>query len=248
MQKPSRAGAVALASRAELDAAAAALDEARWSWPRRGRVLTRLWQHAADAGLVTYPLGRERTKSWDVWRAVHHCLETVPREGLVFDIGAHQSEVLWALSRAGYTRLAGCDTDRRVGRMPGSHWIGYTTQDFFTADLAPKSVAALTCLSVMEHGMEPAALFERAAKLLRPGGRLLVTTDYWPDPVETAGIEVYGRPWRIFSRRHIEALLQTAHGLGLDPDGPVDLTAADAPILWSGRSYTFLWLALAVRA
>lgn len=243
----SRAGATVLASRAELETAALFLDAHGWAWPRRGRLLTRAWRAGADARLLTYPLFRDRAKSWDVWRAVNHCLETVPKDGTVFDVGAWQSEVLWALRRAGYRDLAGCDTDRRVRRMPGARTIRYVAEDFFTLDWPASSLAALTCLSVIEHGMDAEAFFKRAAGLLKPEGRLLLTTDYWPEQINTEGLSAFGRPWAIASRKNVEEWLDLACGLGLEPDGPISLEAEDAPISWNYRTYTFLWLALAKR-
>jgi len=239
-----RWGALALRSRAEVVEAARELDAHAWSWKRRGRALTRAWRAAADLGLTSYPLERDRTKSWDVWRAVRHLLATVRPDGLVLDVGAWQSEVLWALRRAGFTSLEGCDTDPRVRRMPGDG-ITYLVGDFFEADVAPRSLAALTCLSVLEHGMDAEAFFSRAAGLLAPGGRLLLTTDYWPQPLDTTGLEAFGRPWHIGSRADAERWIGVAETLGLRPDGPVDLEAREAPITWNGRSYTFLWLAFA---
>jgi SAM-dependent methyltransferase len=244
---PERAGAAVLAAREEIEAAARGLDEHGWSWPRRTRVLTRAWRAAADLRLATYPLTRDRTKSWDVWRAVHHCLATVPRDGLVFDVGAWQSEILWALGRNGYTRLAGCDTDPRVTRMPGARRIDYRVADFFDAALPAGSAAAITCLSVIEHGMDVEAFLLRSAEALGPGGRLLVTTDYWPDGLETAGLSAFGRPWTVASRATVRTWLERAAALGLEPDGPVGLDAATAPITWNSRSYTFLWMALSKR-
>ena len=241
---PERAGAAVLAAREEIDAAAHGLDERDWSWPRRGPLLTRAWRAAADLRLTRYPLARERIKSWDVWRAVHHCLVTVPRDGLVFDVGAWQSEILWALARNGYARLAGCDTDPRVTRMPGARRIAYRVADFFDVTLPAGSAAAITCLSVLEHGVDAEAFLRRSAEALGPGGRLLVTTDYWPDGLDTAGLSAFGRPWTIASRRVVSSWLERAAALGLEPDGPVSLDAAAAPITWNSRSYTFLWLAL----
>ena len=243
-----RRGAAVLRSREELLAAAQALDAEGWSWPRRGRVLTRVWRTAADMRLATYPLDRDRTKSWDVWHAVRHLRATADASRLVLDVGAWQSEVLWALQRAGFRRLAGCDTDRRVRRMPGAGHITYQQADFFEAAIEPSSLAALTCLSVIEHGMDPDAFLARAASLLKPGGRLVLTTDYWPDPVDTTGLEAFGRPWRICSRAEAERWLAVARSHGLRADGAVELDTDDAPITWNGRSYTFLRMALVAKA
>jgi SAM-dependent methyltransferase len=190
---------------------------------------------------------RDRTKSWDVWRAVSHCLETVPLDGAVLDVGAWQSEVLWALGRVGFSALRGCDTDDRVTRMPGQSAIRYEVADFFALEDRPASLGALTCLSVIEHGMDAEGFFSRAAKLLAPGGRLLLTTDYWPTPIDTRGIVAFGRPWTVLSRSGAEGWLELAQSLGLEPDGLVSLEATDAPVTWSGRSYTFLWLAFRKR-
>ncbi len=242
---PERAGAKVLGSSAELDAAAGLLDERGWSWPRRGRYFTRLWRMAADAGLATYPMSRERGKSWDVLNAVGHCLASVPLDGAILDVGAWQSEVLWALRRAGYADLAGCDTDPHVTRMPGAGAIRYEARDFFALEGGESGLAALTCLSVIEHGMDTESFFRRAARLLGPGGRLLLTTDYWPEPIETTGLTAFGRPWTIASRRTVETWIALAATLGFEPDGPVALEAADPCIRWNDRSYTFLWLALA---
>lgn len=243
----SRAGAAVLGSHHELATATDLLDARGWSWPRRGRYVTRLWRLAADARVTTYPMFRDRGKSWDVWRAVNHCLEAVPKEGAVLDVGAWQSEVLWALRRAGYGNLAGCDTDPRVRRMPGAGTIEYVADDFFALDRPEHSLAALTCLSVIEHGMDAEAFFTRAARLLGPGGRLLLTTDYWPTPIHSEGLSAFGRPWTIASRGTVEAWIAFAGKLGLEPDGPVSLEAGDAPIRWNRRNYTFLCLALAKR-
>ncbi len=131
--------------------------------------------------------------------------------------------------------------------MPGRGRIRYRAEDFLTGAIEPDSLGALTCLSVIEHGVDARAFFGRAARLLEPGGRLMLTTDYWRTPIDTTGLVAFGRPWTIASRKTIDSWLDWAAGLGLEPDGRVDLDAQDAPIAWNGRSYTFLWLALVRR-
>ena len=63
----------------------------------------------------------------------------------------------------------------------------------------------LHVLSVVEHGVDLEAYFREMSRVLRPGGLLLSSTDYWETKIETVGKEAYGGPVHIFCREEIES-------------------------------------------
>jgi hypothetical protein len=82
------------------------------------------------------------------------------------------------------------------------------------------------------------------ARILRPGGFLVASVDYWPEKIDTTGIAVYGMDWIIFSREDLQSFLGQAEGFGLQPVGALDFDAGEKVANWMGRSYTFAWIAL----
>ena len=99
---------------------------------------------------------------------------------------------------------------------------------------------------MIEHGVADEALLAEVGRLLRPGGVFLFSTDYWPEKIDTRGIDLFGLPWRIFSRAEIDALVERAAAYDLRPSAPLgDLAAgAERPIHFAQRDYTFLFGAL----
>jgi SAM-dependent methyltransferase len=106
--------------------------------------------------------------------------------------------------------------------------------------------AAATCLSVVEHGVDTVAFFREAARILRPGGLLVLSTDYWPEKIDVGPLRRFAEAHaddRIFDRTELEALCDEAAHAGLELDGDPDLSAGDALIGSDGFRYTFALLA-----
>jgi SAM-dependent methyltransferase len=110
-----------------------------------------------------------------------------------------------------------------------------------------RTFAVVTAMSVVEHGVDIGRFFAEVARLLRPGGLCIISTDYWPHGAETKGLRRFRHiPHndRVFSGEDIRALVREAldHGfLLLDEPGP---TVENAPIESDGLSYTFLAIRL----
>lgn len=183
-------------------------------------------------------------KSWDVLRTVDFIVGHLPRDAAILDIGCYASEMLPVLHGASFSNLAGADLNPRVEEMPHGDAINYTVTDFMATPFADESFAAITAISVIEHGYEEQRLLAEVSRLLKPGGYFLASFDYWPEKIVTNGIKFFDMSWQIFSRAEAEQLVETAAGLGLSPVGELHTEADDRPISCAGKDYTFAWLVL----
>ncbi len=79
-------------------------------------------------------------------------------------------------------------------------------------------------------------------RLLKPGGMLITSTDYYPAPIDTGGLVAHGSPIKIFSKPEIHSALDLAAGIGLESTGDIDLECREKPIRWDpyGLEYSFL--------
>jgi len=199
---------------------------------------------ASWMGLRRSPLVGDVRKSWDVLRTAQFIESHVPKHAPVLDIGARGSEILPVLRRMGYEGLTGIDLDPAVRDMPGLGGIRYEVRDFMNSGFPSERYKAITAISVIEHGFKGRELLAEVSRLLLPGGFFLASFDYWPEKIATDSIRLFGLDWRIFSAGEVRSLIAEAEPHGLLPFGPIDLTAADRTIRWSGRKYTFAWLVL----
>ncbi|HXN37759.1 MAG TPA: methyltransferase domain-containing protein [Solirubrobacteraceae bacterium] len=226
-------------------------------WVRFGSPAAR----SRPASAVRRVLGRDSmlpdpVKSWDVLRALQAVSESTPRDIPVLDMGCVACPILPCLHNLGYTDLHGVDLDGRVGNMPLRERIDYRTADMTATPWPDQTFAAITAISVIEHGFDQDALLREVARLLRPGGAFIFSTDYWPLKLDTDGMRMFGLDWRIFSADEIEAMLQAARGYGLHPlDDPSAILRApladengSRPVSCEGRHYTFLYGALISRS
>jgi SAM-dependent methyltransferase len=194
-----------------------------------------------DPAVDLYP---DPVKSWDVLRTIEAVASSVGTDAPVLDVGSVASAVLPCLHALGFRKLTGIDLDERVRLMFYSEEIEYAVEDLTRTRWPDGSFAAITAISVIEHGIEDDALLAEIARLLRPGGLFVFSTDYWPEKVDTEGLQLFGLPWRIFSAEEIEALLDRAHRFGLSPTSdPRSLirTVDERAVRFNGRAYTFLY-------
>jgi SAM-dependent methyltransferase len=192
-------------------------------------------------------LAPDPLKSWDVLHAIEGITSSVDPKDPVLDVGSFASAILPCLRLLDYRSLVGIDLDPRVVAMPYAGEIEYVVGDLTRTGWPDGSFAAITAISVIEHGVEPEALLREVARLLRPGGLFLFSTDYWPQKIDTTGVELFGLPWRIFSREEMKAFLEQAETHGLSPLGGAGsalLDAQERAIQFESRGYTFLFGAL----
>jgi SAM-dependent methyltransferase len=97
-------------------------------------------------------------------------------------------------------------------------------------------------MSVVEHGVDVPRFFSECARILRLGGLLVLSTDYWPEPIDLGGLTRFGSADRIFDEVGVLQLCETASTHGLHVSGNLELDVADAVIESDGFRFTFLML------
>lgn len=220
-------------------------------------------RHKAERlGLCASPDPR---KYWDNVRAV----SAIEGAGVgvtepIADLGCRSGILLTWLHQLGYRSLHGCDVRtplpplwaaarERLWRtvLAGTSMFARNARRMRRAPVErtgfpPSSFAAATCMSVIEHGVDTSAFFSEVARILRPGGLLVISTDYWPEKIDVGSLRRFAETPgndRIFDRAELVGLCDEAARAGLQLDGDPDLTALEAPIASEGFRYTFALLA-----
>lgn len=239
-----------LGSRREIDAAQAELHTRGWvdfgSRAQRSRLASVVRRARQDNPLP------DPVKSWDVLRTLEAVVSSIPADLPILDLGSVACPVLPCLHELGYNDLHGIDLDRRVTHMPHAEQIDYRIADMTATPWPDDTFAAITAVSVIEHGFDGDALLSEVARLLRPGGSFMFSTDYWPQKLSTDGVRLFGLDWQIFSSQDIEVMLGRAREYDLHPltdpkavlNAPPATGEASRPVCYKGRCYTFLYGAL----
>lgn len=187
----------------------------------------------------------EPAKNWDTLAALDQILRSTTRRARVFDAGGEfYSRILPWLGLYGYTRLVAGNLDFTGTEYRGA--IRYEPMDLTRTPFTTGTVDAVTCLSVIEHGVDLDAYFREMARVLRPGGLLITSADFWNVPVDTRGQTAHGVPIRILGPADVEAALAAAARHGLHPVEPLDLTVGEPAVHWARYDlrYTFVLFTL----
>lgn len=203
------------------------------------------WEAAVtECRRLRLPLHHDRPKNWDALGAVATVLAECGPSAHVLDAGsARYSSVLPWLRLYGLRDLVGNNLE--FGADVRRDGVLFRYGDITATDFPPARFDAVTCMSVVEHGVPPEAFLAETARILRPGGLLVISTDYAADPPDTTGITMYGRQVQIFSPAQIRALVALAAEHGLHLLGELALEHAERPVHWArtGLDYTFIRLA-----
>jgi SAM-dependent methyltransferase len=202
-------------------------------------------------GLRPHPDAYE--KNWDLWLAIDFIKTALPKNAPILDAGARWSPILQRLEALGYSELWGCDLRRSaretLWRIVRRSKIRFLEADLTRAPFPDQTFAAVTCVSVIEHGVKPEDYFREMSRILKPGGYLITSTDYWCQPVDTNGIFPYGPAFgemTIFDPDGIRKLVRIANDYGLQLTEPLELECEDKVVHWKrvDRRYTFIFFVL----
>jgi SAM-dependent methyltransferase len=205
------------------------------------------WQEAAGrARQLHLPLHRAAEKNWDHIAAVDAIVGSLPKTARILDAGAEfYSNVLPALFVYGYRDLYGINLSFADPAWRGP--IRYLHGDITHTEFPECFFDAVTCMSVIEHGVPLDAYFHEMYRVLKPGGILITSTDYYPDPIDTTGKSAHGAPIKIFSKPEVEAMLALAADYGLETTAEIDLDCHCRAVRWEVYDLEFTFLIFTLR-
>jgi 2-polyprenyl-3-methyl-5-hydroxy-6-metoxy-1,4-benzoquinol methylase len=122
--------------------------------------------------------------TWDhaiVLPPIIRAAQSIPSNGSILDIGCGNGAMLAEIRRLGAWRLCGVENSVSAVSQAQSQGLDARFADG-TADLAalfePHSFDLIISVEVIEHVFDPRGLLRQALTLLRPKGRLVLTTPY----------------------------------------------------------------------
>lgn len=198
--------------------------------------------HAVNAlTMAQLPLHPDRPKNWDQLLALYSAVGSCSREDPVLDAGAcPDGAFLPALAQCGFESLTGCNIDREKATHYGArNPIRYDFGDVHELPYPTNTFKFVACLSVIEHGVRWCEFITEMHRVIRPGGFLFVSTDYWPEKIDGGGQQAFGAPVRVFDGHDIQGMLSVVSNL-FSTDGTPDIDSYEKTVHWLGMDYTFI--------
>src|ERR1041384_1634629 len=213
--------------------------------------MIRVLQNWQEIGEATRSLQRKGlpthssvVKNWDLF-GLYKTLTGCNKSEAILDLGCGSGETLKLLYALGFRFIYGIDLQiawrlrvsqltrmvrEKSVRAPFHLYKGDITKTHFPN----LSFNYAVCISVVEHGVDLATFFSEVHRLLKPSGKLFLTTDYWEESIKTGNsIEAFGLPWKIFSRGEIEEIIKMAQHIGLNLESKIEVPAcSEKTVFW----------------
>lgn len=197
-------------------------------------------KYLQDNGLVESGIS---AKNWEVFQVIPYM-----RDGNWADLGSDGGVVLDNLVRKQIVGFKiGIDLAYPETIKQKSYVDGYDKikGDIMNTGLPTGLFDFITCLSVIEHEVDFTKFSKEVSRLLKSGGHLFCSFDFWePKPLYEKR-KLYKLDWNILDKKDVFNLIDVLKENGLEIVGDIDWTKQDAVICDSycspvqGVSYTF---------
>jgi ubiquinone/menaquinone biosynthesis C-methylase UbiE len=190
-------------------------------------------------------------KNWDTLQALHSIHALGLPNPTVLDSGSGQKSVIlqWLRKTLPLSRLYACDQFTQNLSIFKDNDIDFVNCDISKTPYESLFFDAVVSISVIEHGVDLSDFLSESYRILKPGGCLVVSTDYWHDSIDTSHKYPYGTkygPMKIFTKDEVLSFVELAAQLGFEIENfnPTLLSCNDKCVYWSRMEefYTFLFL------
>jgi SAM-dependent methyltransferase len=158
-------------------------------------------------------------KNWEI----AHILSDLG-DGNLLDMGSTDSYILKNALRKN-TKGEKYGIDLRSPNVP-VEGITYLRGNLLNVPLPDEYFAYLTCLSVIEHGVDLEKFAAEVSRLLNCNGKLYVTFDYWV-PKITTDLKLYGLKWNPLDKQDVLFLVAACKNRGLRLIEDIDWTLGE---------------------
>lgn len=211
-------------------------------------------KQTAEATCIVEGLGlsshHDPQKNWDTLKMLTSIVQEHKNPPIVLDAGSGKGSVILQWLRAAYpsANLYACDRTDKSKEVFDKFDINFSVQEMSETDFPDAFFDAVTSISVIEHGVDTDKFFKETGRILKPSGKLYISTDYWQDKLDTSNKFPYGKeygPMKVFSMDEMLEIIEQAKAHGLDLIGdPAKLTCDEKAIYWDrmDESYTFAYV------
>jgi hypothetical protein len=202
--------------------------------------LDRMCEIMRGSSMAVHPIPH---KNWHAMMCIHHATTCSSSSDLVLHVSSSWNHpFLDGMISSGYSNLVAFSiTDDYLGSLGN---VAYQHADCTSTVLMDSSVSFVSCCDAAEQGVDLSLLITEVSRILKPGGRMMISFDYWQDQPETRGMILKGSVPRITDRSMVSSFLEEAERHGMLLDGDVELYCKDPTVYWGDMEYTVLSLLL----
>lgn len=181
-------------------------------------------------------------KNWDSLIALNIILQNTDPSARILDAGGQiNSLILSWLYQFGYSNL-NC-LNLRFKKKSKRGGIEYFPGDLTNTIFPDNYFDIITCISVIEHGVDEKLYFKEMYRILKRNGLLITSTDYWEFKIKISNKIAYNNPVFVHDKNSIKDLLKRAYDQGFELFGSnLDLKSKEKVAYWKefDLSFTFL--------
>ena len=173
--------------------------------------------------LIAHPLS---CKNWDIARLIGRV-----QDGDMLDMGSSGGSCILENSHlVGIEgRKIGIDLEYTEDKV-SPEGIEFKKMDLMKTTFEDKSFQTVFCLSVLEHSVIYSELAKECGRLLKSGGQLFITCDYFDPSPDTSLTKLYALDWTILDRNAILRLIDEMKKEGLSITSEPNFTTTEAVI------------------